>query len=234
MLRGAAGRRARTRDELRSRLVMPQGGAHAQTRRHLTSRPGPAPGRRGRGGRPGRRRFTATGAGRPCGHHALVQLRPRRQGRHRGRLGPHGLQQRLVAPTTTSTCRSSPATPRTTSTSGCSRWGGVPEGGINVQQLGVNYGTATTLDAAVLAADPFVKKGYGGEIWDTILQQCATAQQAHRAARPDGADRVHVRRGGQLRHRRPGRGLGLRAARRPPLGRAARARQRRSSRTPTS
>ncbi|MGE5229603.1 MAG: dipeptidase [Deltaproteobacteria bacterium] len=57
-------------------------------------------------------------------------------------------------------------------------WGGVPEGGINVHQLGVNYGTATTLDKAVLAADPFVKKGYGGEIWDTILQQCTTAQEA--------------------------------------------------------
>jgi dipeptidase len=56
--------------------------------------------------------------------------------------------------------------------------GSCPEGGINVHQLAVNYGTATTLDPAVLAADPFVKKGYGGEIWDTILQQCATAQQA--------------------------------------------------------
>ncbi len=56
--------------------------------------------------------------------------------------------------------------------------GSVPEGGINVKQLGVNFGTATTLDSAVLAADPFVKKGYGGEIWDTILQKCATAQQA--------------------------------------------------------
>ena len=30
----------------------------------------------------------------------------------------------------------------------------------------------------MLAADPFVKKGYGGEIWDIILQQCSTAQQA--------------------------------------------------------
>ena len=28
------------------------------------------------------------------------------------------------------------------------------------------------------AADPFVKKGYGGEIWDLILQQCSTAQEA--------------------------------------------------------
>jgi dipeptidase len=56
--------------------------------------------------------------------------------------------------------------------------GSVPEGGINVKQLGVNFGTATTLDSAVTAADPFVKKGYGGEIWDTILQKCATAQEA--------------------------------------------------------
>jgi dipeptidase len=56
--------------------------------------------------------------------------------------------------------------------------GSCPEGGINVKQLGVNFGTATTLDSAVTAADPFVKKGYGGEIWDTILQQCATARQA--------------------------------------------------------
>ena len=56
--------------------------------------------------------------------------------------------------------------------------GSVPEGGINVKQLGVNFGTATTLDSAVKAADPFVKKGYGGEIWDLILQQCSTAQEA--------------------------------------------------------
>jgi dipeptidase len=57
-------------------------------------------------------------------------------------------------------------------------WGGVPEGGINVHQLAVNYGTATDLDGSVLAADPYVKKGYGGEIWDTILQQCSTAEEA--------------------------------------------------------
>jgi dipeptidase len=57
-------------------------------------------------------------------------------------------------------------------------WGGVPEGGINEHQLGALYGTATTLDKAVLAADPYVKKGYGGEIWDLILQQCTTAQEA--------------------------------------------------------
>jgi dipeptidase len=57
-------------------------------------------------------------------------------------------------------------------------WGGVPEGGINVHQLGALYGTATTLDKSVLAADPYVKKGYGGEIWDLILQQCSTAKQA--------------------------------------------------------
>jgi dipeptidase len=57
-------------------------------------------------------------------------------------------------------------------------FGAIPEGGINVKQLGVNYGTATDLDKSVLAADPYVKKGYGGEIWDLILQQCSTAQQA--------------------------------------------------------
>ena len=56
--------------------------------------------------------------------------------------------------------------------------GGVAEGGINVHQLGALYGTATTLDKTVLAADPYVKKGYGGEIWDLILQQCTTARQA--------------------------------------------------------
>ena len=57
-------------------------------------------------------------------------------------------------------------------------FGGVPEGGINVHQLGALYGTATTLDKSVLAADPYVKKGYGAEIWDLILQQCSTAKQA--------------------------------------------------------
>ncbi len=57
-------------------------------------------------------------------------------------------------------------------------WGGVPEGGINEHQLGALYGTATDLDKSVLAADPYVKKGYGGEIWDLILQQCSTAQEA--------------------------------------------------------
>ncbi len=57
-------------------------------------------------------------------------------------------------------------------------WGGVPEGGINEHQLGALYGTATDLDKSVLAADPYVKKGYGGDIWDLILQQCTTAQEA--------------------------------------------------------
>jgi len=57
-------------------------------------------------------------------------------------------------------------------------FGAIPEGGINVHQLGVLYGTATTLDKSVLAADPYVKKGNGGEIWDKILQQCSTAKQA--------------------------------------------------------
>lgn len=56
--------------------------------------------------------------------------------------------------------------------------GSIPEGGINVHQFGVNYGTFTDLDPAVLAADPYVKKGYGGELWDLLLQQCATAEEA--------------------------------------------------------
>ncbi len=56
--------------------------------------------------------------------------------------------------------------------------GSIPEGGINVKQLGVNYGTFTDLDPSVLAADPYVKKGYGGELWDILLQECATVQEA--------------------------------------------------------
>ena len=56
--------------------------------------------------------------------------------------------------------------------------GGIQEGGINEYQLSANYGTATDLDKAVLAADPYVKKGYGGEMWDLILQQCRTADEA--------------------------------------------------------
>jgi dipeptidase len=56
--------------------------------------------------------------------------------------------------------------------------GNVAEGGINVHQLGALYGTATDLDPSVLAADPYVKKGYGGDVWDDILQQCTTARQA--------------------------------------------------------
>jgi dipeptidase len=56
--------------------------------------------------------------------------------------------------------------------------GSIPEGGVNVRQLGVNYGTFTDLDPSVLDADPYVKKGYGGELWDILLQECATAQEA--------------------------------------------------------
>ncbi len=56
--------------------------------------------------------------------------------------------------------------------------GSIPEGGVNVKQLGVNYGTFTDLDPSVLAADPYVKKGYGGELWDILLQECATVQEA--------------------------------------------------------
>jgi dipeptidase len=56
--------------------------------------------------------------------------------------------------------------------------GDCEEGGVNVHQLAALYGTATDLDPTVLAADPYVKKGHGGEIWKDILQQCTTASQA--------------------------------------------------------
>ena len=56
--------------------------------------------------------------------------------------------------------------------------GDCEEGGVNVHQLAAFYGTATDIDPAVLAADPYVKKGHGGEIWKDILQQCTTASQA--------------------------------------------------------
>ena len=104
--------------------------------------------------------------------------------------------------------------------------GSVPEGGINVKQLGVNFGTATDLDQAVTAADPFVKKGYGGEIWDTILQQCTTAQQAITLLGQMAQTGFTAGAAGSFAIADPERGVGLRAARRPPLGRPARARQR--------
>ena len=56
--------------------------------------------------------------------------------------------------------------------------GDCEEGGINVHQLAALYGSFTDIDPAVLAADPYVKKGHGGEIWKDILQQCTTARQA--------------------------------------------------------
>ena len=112
-------------------------------------------------------------------------------------------------------------------------WGGVPEGGINEHQLGALYGTATDLDRSVLAADPYVKKGYGGEIWDLILQQCSTAQEAIDLLEQMAQTGFSVRRGRQLRRRRPRRGLALRAPRRPPLGRRSACPTTPSSRTPT-
>lgn len=57
-------------------------------------------------------------------------------------------------------------------------WGGVAEGGINEHRLAVCYGAATTLNPAVTKADPYISKGYGAEIWDTILKTCTTPQQA--------------------------------------------------------
>ena len=56
--------------------------------------------------------------------------------------------------------------------------GAVPEGGINEKGLAVCYGVATDLAPEVTTADPYVKKGYGGEMWDLLLQKCATATQA--------------------------------------------------------
>jgi len=55
---------------------------------------------------------------------------------------------------------------------------GRPEGGINSKQLGQLYGSGTDLDPAVLAADPYVKKGYDDAVWDTIMQTCSTSKQA--------------------------------------------------------
>ena len=56
--------------------------------------------------------------------------------------------------------------------------GDCEEGGVNVHQLAALYGAFTDIDPAVLAADPYVKKGHGGELWKDILQQCTTARQA--------------------------------------------------------
>jgi len=56
--------------------------------------------------------------------------------------------------------------------------GGIQEGGINQDQLGVNYGAFTDLDSAVLAADPYLRKGYGGELWDMLLEQCSNVDEA--------------------------------------------------------
>jgi dipeptidase len=53
-----------------------------------------------------------------------------------------------------------------------------PEGGMNEYQLAFNYGAYNYLDANVAKADPWVKKGYGGELWDTVLQECKTAREA--------------------------------------------------------
>jgi dipeptidase len=56
--------------------------------------------------------------------------------------------------------------------------GDCEEGGVNVHQLAALYGSFTDIDPAVLAADPYVRRGHGGEIWKDILQQCTTARQA--------------------------------------------------------
>ena len=60
--------------------------------------------------------------------------------------------------TTTTTCRSCPATRRTTSTSSCSP-SAASRGRHQRQAVRRLYGTATTLDKTVLAADPYVQQG---------------------------------------------------------------------------
>lgn len=56
--------------------------------------------------------------------------------------------------------------------------GDTVEGGINEHQLGVCYGVATDIAKAVSNADSYMNDGYGGEMWDMVLQQCRTAGQA--------------------------------------------------------
>jgi dipeptidase len=56
--------------------------------------------------------------------------------------------------------------------------GDIEEGGINEHQFAVNYGTATGLDPAVLAADPYETRGVTGELWDLLLQKCRTCDEA--------------------------------------------------------
>ena len=53
-----------------------------------------------------------------------------------------------------------------------------PEGGINEKQLSVCYGVATDIAPKVEKADPYPDTGWDYEMWDNILQQCATADQA--------------------------------------------------------
>jgi len=52
------------------------------------------------------------------------------------------------------------------------------EGGINEHQLAACYGVATDTSKAVSDADPYPEDGYGGEMWDMVLQQCRNADQA--------------------------------------------------------
>ncbi len=56
--------------------------------------------------------------------------------------------------------------------------GDIQEGGINEHQFAVNYGAFTDLDDSVLDADPYESQGYRGEMWDMLLQQCATCGEA--------------------------------------------------------
>ena len=203
------------------------GGPHAHAQTPLS--PHPRAARRGarRGcGRSGRRRQDACRAG-GSGRRdvALVQLRPRRQERHGRRLGPHGLQQRLVG----QQLRLPAGGPRRRHTQQVRQAVHVGRRARGRHQRAparrpLRHGDRPGQERA--RRRPVREEGLRRR--DLGPHPAAVHDRAagDHPARPDGADRVHLRRGRQLRGRRPEPGLALRAARRPPLGRPAGARQR--------
>ena len=54
----------------------------------------------------------------------------------------------------------------------------IGEGGINEYQVSLLFGVATTLAAEVYDNDPARPGGYGLELWDTLLEQSHTAEEA--------------------------------------------------------
>ena len=105
-------------------------------------------------------------------------------------------------------------------------WGGVPEGGINEHQLGALYGTATDSRQDRARRRPVREEGLRRRDLGPHPAAVHDGAAGHHPARPDGADRVQLRRRRQLRGRRSAPGVALRVARRPSLGRPAGARQR--------